>query len=178
MAQNIEIKARLTTQQFRELESRVAAIVDRDCVLHQTDTFFHTTKDRLKLREYPDQPAELIAYQRTDQNEPKLSDYIRTPVDQPDSLKLALMRSLGIRGVIKKRRDLYLVGQTRVHLDLVDGLGEFVELEVVMRPDQLKDDGLTIVNELMEQLGIEPGCLISAAYIDLLETEELVESQT
>ena len=169
MAQNIEIKAKLSEQDFQTLEAKVAQLVERDSVLHQTDTFFNTPLDRLKLREFPDRKAELIAYQRTDQNEPKLSDYIRTTIDDSESLKLALTRSLGLRGVVKKRRDLYLVGQTRVHLDRVEDLGTFVELEVVLNTEQSMQQGNEVADDLMDRLGICNDWLVPSAYIDLLE---------
>ena len=71
-------------------------------------------------------------------------------------------------GVVRKRRWLYMVGQTRVHLDRVEGLGEFVELEVVLRPDQAEGEGVAIAQDLMARLGIAEGQLVEMAYIDLM----------
>jgi predicted adenylyl cyclase CyaB len=75
----------------------------------------------------------------------------------------------GIRGVVKKTRYLYLVGQTRVHLDDVEGLGQFMELEVVMREGQNDMDGQVIAEGLMAALGVEENDLLEGAYMDLLE---------
>jgi predicted adenylyl cyclase CyaB len=80
-----------------------------------------------------------------------------------------LSAAFDIRGVVRKRRTVYRIGQTRVHLDQVEGLGEFVELEVVLRREQSSSDGATIAHELMEKLGISPDQLIDRAYIDLLQ---------
>ena len=80
-----------------------------------------------------------------------------------------LSAALDVRGVVRKRRSVYLVGQTRVHLDQVEGLGDFVELEVVLQPQQNSSDGVAIAHDLMRKLGILPSQLIDKAYIDLLE---------
>ena len=169
MAQNIEIKARLSESEFVDLRDRVCDIVDRDCVLEQLDTFFNASRDRLKLREFADGTAELIAYSRNDQSDAKLSDYVRTPISHPHLLKDALERSIGKRGVVKKRRELFLIDQTRVHLDEVEALGKFVELEVVLNDEQTQAFGQKIADELVVKLGIKPESFISCAYIDLLE---------
>jgi predicted adenylyl cyclase CyaB len=61
-----------------------------------------------------------------------------------------------------------MVGQTRVHCDKVEGLGDFVELEVVLEDDQSVDQGEAIAKDLMNKLGIDKSRLISCAYMDLL----------
>ncbi len=169
MAQNVEIKASLSEQEFADLRKRVCEITSIDCVLEQTDTFFNAPRDRLKLREFTDGTAELIAYSRNDQSDAKLSDYVRTSTAQPQRLKDSLERSIGIRGVVTKRRELYLIEQTRIHLDEVEGLGKFVELEVVLSDQQSHEFGRQIADELVVKLGIKPESFISCAYIDLLE---------
>ncbi len=72
------------------------------------------------------------------------------------------------RGVVRKERLLYMVGQTRVHLDSVEGLGHFVELEVVLRPGQSDDEGQAIARDLMARLGIREADLLETAYMDML----------
>ncbi|MEW6405591.1 MAG: class IV adenylate cyclase, partial [Chloroflexota bacterium] len=74
------------------------------------------------------------------------------------------------RGVVKKTRYLYMVGQTRVHLDDVEGLGQFLELEVVMRDGQPDAEGQAIAADLMKKLGVPESDLLEGAYMDLLET--------
>ena len=71
--------------------------------------------------------------------------------------------------MVKKTRYLYLVGQTRVHLDDVEGLGQFMELEVVMGEGQSDAEGQAIAEDLMSRLGVERGDLLEGAYMDLLE---------
>jgi predicted adenylyl cyclase CyaB len=81
-----------------------------------------------------------------------------------------LAASLGEIITVKKRRELYISGQTRIHLDEVDELGSFMELEVVLRPDQTPEDGRIIASELMEKLNVNKSDLVSCAYADLLLT--------
>jgi predicted adenylyl cyclase CyaB len=88
----------------------------------------------------------------------------------PENLKRVLELAYGIRGIVRKTRYLYLVGQTRVHLDDVEGLGQFMELEVVMREEQSDAEGQAIAEGLMASLGVESGDLIEGAYMDLLES--------
>lgn len=167
MPTNIEIKARV-----RDV-SRLRAAVEPLCdgpveILDQEDTFFATTKGRLKLRVLGGQHGELIHYHRENAAGPKPSNYAIAPTSDPVALKAILTATLGAVGVVTKRRRLYLVGQTRVHLDEVEGLGAFLELEVVLRPGQPEEEGLAIARGLMAKLGIGEDELVKGAYIDLL----------
>ncbi|MDA0839919.1 MAG: class IV adenylate cyclase [Planctomycetota bacterium] len=169
MARNIEIKARLP-EGLNEVRSRSAALAaEPPTVLLQTDTFFNIPKGRLKLREFADGCAELIYYERPDSEGPKASSYVRSPCPSSSSMHEALTGALGVRGVVKKRRELFITEQTRIHLDEVEGLGTYLELEVVMRDDQTDAEGRAIANQLLKALGIQQDWLISGAYIDLLE---------
>lgn len=172
MARNIEIKARSIAS---EQQARIAvALADSPSeLMEQTDTFFHVPYGRLKLRECGDGTGELIQYARADSAGPKPSVYVRTPIPEPQSLKDALAAALGVRAVVEKRRTLFLVGQTRIHLDEVVGLGRFIELEVVLRPGQSEEEGIAVAERLMSELGIRQVDLVAGAYVDLLE-EELV----
>jgi predicted adenylyl cyclase CyaB len=171
MPANIEIKARV--RDFEGVRRRAEAIGDTPCeVIPQQDTFFTTPRGRLKLRELQGRPAQLIYYERADQGGPKRSDYHIFETDDPANLKITLSLACGVRGVVRKTRYLYLAGQTRIHLDDVEGLGRFMELEVVMREDQSDRDGQRIAEDLMERLGIEDSDLLEGAYMDLLEKIE------
>jgi predicted adenylyl cyclase CyaB len=141
----------------------------------QEDIFFNTPKGRLKLRVLADH-AQLIYYTRPNQEGPKRSDYHITRSTDPQNLKRVLELAYGIRGIVKKTRYLYLVGQTRVHLDDVEGLGQFMELEVVMADGQSDAEGQAIAEGLMSALGVERGDLIDGAYMDLLEKPSASEA--
>jgi predicted adenylyl cyclase CyaB len=167
MPSNIEIKARVSD--LPGLRSAIEALSDTPAeVLEQEDVFFQVPTGRLKLRILGDRHGELIHYHRSDVAGPKTSNYTIAPTNDPVALKSILTSVLGEIGVIRKRRRLYRIGQTRVHLDDVEGLGQFVELEVVLRPEQSEDEGAHIARHLMNRLGIAGGQLVEGAYIDLL----------
>ena len=169
MPRNIEIKARVPD--VDRLRQRAEALSDTPLhVIPQEDTFFHTEKGRLKLRVLAGDRAQLIYYLRSDQEGPKRSEYHIFETSDPENLKRVLELAYGIRGVVRKRRYLYLVGHTRVHVDDVEGLGHFMELEVVLQPGQSDADGQAIAERLMSDLGVEKEDLLEGAYMDLLES--------
>lgn len=168
MPVNIEIKARIND--FPSLQRKAEKMSDSPCqVIPQEDTFFNCPHGRIKLRELGPQHGQLVFYLREDVAGPKHSEYKIFETDKPDELKLILAQAYGVRGVISKVRYLYMVGQTRIHLDDVLGLGKFMELEVVLRPDQTDEQVLAIAEDLMHKLGIQSADLIEGAYMDLME---------
>ena len=86
-----------------------------------------------------------------DATEPEESRFVLSPTADPDSLADALGRALGVRGVVRKKRSLYMVGRTRIHVDEVEGLGDFLELEVVLADEESKEAGLAVARELREK---------------------------
>ena len=170
MASNIEIKARLSPEQWRRIQKEALALSSvAPTILEQTDTFYTVPKGRLKLRELKDGTAELIAYERPDRSGPEHSSYVRSSCSDAKSLHEALARSLGVRGVVEKHRQVIHVGQTRIHLDEVVGLGSFLELEVVVQENQSLAEAEAIAAELMRAFAVTSESLIEGAYIDLLE---------
>jgi predicted adenylyl cyclase CyaB len=168
MATNIEIKARVRDRE--RLRQLAETLSDTPCVtLLQEDTFFNTPGGRLKLRSLAPDQGQLIYYVRDDAAGPKRSNYVISTTTEPDALKAVLAASLGIRGVVRKQRLLYMAGNTRIHLDEVQGLGDFMELEVVLLPGQSEQEGQATAVEIMEKLGIKDSDLVEVAYIDLLE---------
>lgn len=168
MPANIEIKARV--RDFESLQVIAKRLSDTPCqVIHQEDIFFNCPDGRLKLRELGPERGQLIYYQRKDTNGPKHSEYKIFETGKPAGLKAILAEAFGIRGVVIKQRYLYLCGQTRIHLDDVQGLGRFMELEVVLAPGQTDEEGQAIAEELMEKLGIGEKDLIDIAYMDMME---------
>lgn len=168
MPANIEIKARV--RNFSDLKSKAAGLSDSPVeVIPQEDIFFNVPQGRLKLRLLAPDRGQLIYYQRPDQGGPKRSDYHIAETSDPESLKHVLGLAYGIRGVVKKTRYLYLAGQTRIHVDDVEGLGQFMELEVVLRDGQGDAEGQAIAEGLMASLGVERADLLEVAYMDLIE---------
>lgn len=168
MALNVEIKARI--REWEPMRMRAAAIADGPCqIIEQHDVFFRTLRGRLKLRVLAPDRGYLVYYEREDAEGPKASNYMISETGDPASLEQVLGASLGVRGIVDKTRHLYTVGQTRVHLDRVRGLGEFLELEVVLAPDQGIQQAIDVASETMRELGVLDRDLVEGAYIDLLE---------
>ena len=175
MARNIEIKARIPS--VEALLPRARALADGDAALiEQDDTFFPVPHGRLKLREFADGSAELIHYERPDTGAAKASDYVRVAALEPAVLREALARGLGLLGRVRKQRWLLLAGATRIHLDRVQGLGDFMELEVVLAPGQSDAEGAAIAETLMQALGLGQAPRLAGAYLDLLRETAAVGS--
>ena len=167
MARNVEIKARVA-QPSRLLDA-VLDIADRGpTVFAQDDTFFACPNGRLKLRMFSPTEGQLIFYRRDDLAGPKLSEYVMATTAEPDALRGTLTLAYGAVGRVRKTRTLCFVGTTRIHLDDVDDLGHFVEIEVALTPEQTVTDGETIAEDLMRRLSIGPKHLVHRAYVDLL----------
>jgi len=167
MARNIEIKARIAS--VESLLPLAAKIADEGPIeILQDDTFFSCSNGRLKLRAFSDHDGQLIFYQRPNRTGPKESFYIISPTSSPDTLRQALSLAYGESGRVRKHRILFLVGRTRVHLDKVEGLGDFLELEVVLAEGESNETGVSVAHDLLEKLAISHHQLIEDAYVDLL----------
>lgn len=166
-ARNVEIKARIESVQALLPRAQAVTGAAPQTIL-QDDTFFACAHGRLKLRDFGAGRGELIHYERPDTAGPKRSDYVRVPTHDPAALREALGRAHGVIGRVRKTRWLLMHGATRIHLDRVDGLGDFVELEVVLRAGQRDADGAAVAGSLLGRLGIEASQCVAGAYLDLL----------
>jgi predicted adenylyl cyclase CyaB len=166
VTKNVEIKARVSSlAEVEEAARRIATEGPSDLV--QDDTFFACAKGRLKLREFSPGRGQLIYYSRPDHAGPKVSDYWISETTSPGAMRESLSMALGIVGRVRKQRRLYLVDRTRIHLDNVEGLGSFVELEVVLGEGESPDDGAETARKIMARLGIAESQLVQGAYLDL-----------
>ena len=167
MARNVEIKARI--ESVEALMPRAAALADQGPIeIVQDDTFFTCSSGRLKLRAFSATDGQLIFYRRPDQAGPKESFFLISPTSSPETLREALTFAYGQAGRVRKRRTLYLAGRTRIHLDSVENLGDFLELEIVMADGEAAEAGVAVAHDLLAKLGIAPGQLVERAYVDLL----------
>jgi predicted adenylyl cyclase CyaB len=167
MPSNIEIKFRV--HDLDAVETKAASIADRGPeLLVQEDIFFNVARGRLKLRKFADGSAELIAYHRPDSDTIRESQWHAYPTQNPDALQHAISLTAGQSTIVKKRRTLYLIGKTRLHLDRVEDLGHFVELEVVLDENDSLEAGSAIANRLVESLGLDAAEKIAVSYADLL----------
>jgi len=167
MARNVEVKARV--ESFEAVLARAAAIADQGPFqMHQDDTFFACANGRLKLREFSPDRGELIFYRRENKSGPKESFYVRTVTSEPAGLRECLTLAHGQAGRVQKHRTLFLAGRSRVHLDRVAQLGDFLEIEVVLHNGESIESGINEANDLMKRLGLSSSQLVEEAYVDLM----------
>lgn len=136
----------------------------------QVDTYFFTSKGKLKLRESKLNGSELLPYVKTSQADHKRSDYARIPVTEPVLVKKLFDELLGRKLEVRKEREVYLVGNVRVHLDQVQQLGAFLEFEAVFEEDTpaVVAAEQRKVTELMQKFDVKSEDLLDVSYPDLL----------
>lgn len=174
MATNLELKVRATPDELERVAARANALdASTQDAMRQVDTYFHVRHGRLKLREITSEGQavsyELIGYQRPDNDAARWSTYSRAPLDPnvAPSVLEALRSTLGVKIVVEKQRRVAIWRRTRIHLDLVAGLGAFVELETVTTTD----DDPTAYEELAalaSSLGLDALDRVPGSYADLL----------
>lgn len=167
LMKNIEIKARA-----KDLNTIRNVIRQNDGTLektlHQTDTYFHVHTGRMKLRETDEDTAVLIQYNRVNSPEAKISNYTIYKTASAKELKTCLENALGVKVIVKKKRELYIIKSTRIHLDEVEDLGTFIELETVVADESKISDYGKENADLQSLLGIKKPDLIKVSYSDLL----------
>jgi predicted adenylyl cyclase CyaB len=170
MPRNVEIKARIAD--IDAVGQAATSVSDGGPIeIIQDDTFFRCVTGRLKLRMFSTTEGELIFYRRRDEKGPRESFYLRSPTSAPETLRESLSLAYGEAGRVRKRRRLFLRGRTRIHLDIVEGLGNFLELEVVLGDGEGVEGGIAEAYELMALLGVDRSQLIEGAYVDLLSRQ-------
>src|ERR671918_1945879 len=170
---NIELKAR-DPQPGRTLELALAAGAEDQGELAQRDTYFARARGRLELREEAG-AAELIQYRRADMPDARESRYRRVPAADAPALREALDAALGTLVVVEKRRRLLLHENVRIHIDEVEGLGSFLELETVAAEHSDLSVEHDKVGRLRAELEIGDDALVPQSYSDLLlDTPELL----
>jgi len=164
---NIEIKARTT----RAADIRTILLgegADFKGTDHQTDTYFNVPNGRLKLRQ-GNIENNLIYYERANAAGPKTSHFDLVPVPDAEALKALLSKSLGIKVVVEKQRDIYFIGNVKFHLDTLGQLGNFVEIEASNRHHPLSLERLhEQCNYYMRRFAILEPDLVNLSYSDML----------
>jgi adenylate cyclase, class 2 len=166
MARNVEVKARVAD--LARVRERALAIGARDAgELDQIDRYYELDGGRrVKLRTMPGRPGELIRYERPETAGVRASDYEITPVREDGACLVPKTTPIA---VVRKRRALLLLDNVRIHLDTVDTLGTFVELEAVV--DDAHDEATcrARVRRLVAALGLDASTFVRASYGDLVQ---------
>lgn len=164
---NIEIKARTNrTHHIRQyLINHEAEPQGTD---EQTDTYFNVPNGRLKLRQ-GNIENNLIYYQRQETSGTKQSNVDLCKVQEGDALRNILAKALGVKAVVQKKREIYYIHNVKFHLDTLEGLGSFVEIEAANRFEDIPVEKLKQQCEAyMREFGIEEGDLIQQSYSDMV----------
>ncbi|MCX6316904.1 MAG: class IV adenylate cyclase [Bacteroidetes bacterium] len=165
---NVEIKARCSDPSFvrNYLLNNQADFKGTD---EQTDTYFHVSNGRLKLRE-GNIENNLIYYERTNQAGPKESHFNLVKIADAAGLKEVLTKSNGIKVVVKKIREIYYIDNVKFHIDEVPGLGSFVEIEAGNRFDLTltKEHLQTQCDFYLKAFQIDEKDLVVFSYSDIL----------
>jgi homotetrameric cytidine deaminase len=168
---NVELKAR-DPDPAGTLERALALGAEDLGEIRQRDTYFGGARGRLKLREQeadgPPVVDELIEYSRADSTDARTSTYRRVPVTDAAALREALDAAYGTVATVTKRRRLLLFEGVRIHLDEVEGLGSFLELEAVAAPGSDLGSEREKVERLRAELGVEDESLVGASYENLV----------
>ena len=169
---NVEIKARI--EDISTVAARALAIADRGPIeIFQEDIYFDYPEGRLKLRRLSGEEGELIFYTRADTATARESRYRILLTPDPDGVIKTMSARYGVIGHVRKKRTLFLVGNARIHLDEVEHLGLFVEIEVVLSEDETVEQGSATVSLMMKHLGIRKKDLVGESYIDLLGSRRI-----
>lgn len=167
---NIEIKTPLAERAQTE-EKLLSIGANLEWTRKQVDTFFNAPSGWLKLREVEGCPCELISYRRSvEDSGPRESDYDILRLEAAHELSSVLEHSLGILGIVEKQRALWLYRNTRVHLDRVKGLGDFLELETVLAGIDA-GEGTAESEEVIGLLELNKELFISVPYLELLQRQ-------
>jgi adenylate cyclase class 2 len=165
MPSNLELKAVCRSLlDAQKIARKIRA--KRIGVMHQTDTYFRVSHGRLKLREIRRAGSELIYYRRPNRKGSRFSDYIIAPVGSGAPVKKLFRSMLGERAVVQKTRRLYLYKNARIHLDQVEGLGSFIEFEVLNKKGKRQAQSMMFF--LKKEFGIKRGSIIAGSYSDLI----------
>jgi adenylate cyclase, class 2 len=164
---NVEIKARCTDPSFIR-SYLLGHNADFKGIDEQTDTYFNTSNGRLKLRE-GNIENNLIYYERDNQAGPKNSHFKLIKVEDAAGLKEALEKSIGIKVVVKKKREIYFINNVKFHIDEVPGLGAFMEIEASNKTAPLSQEELKKQCDFyLREFKIEEKDLIENSYSDML----------
>jgi predicted adenylyl cyclase CyaB len=171
LRRNVELKAH-DPHPARTLGRCLRLPAEDQGELWQRDTYFSACRGRLKLREQPPGNAQLIHYERDMGRAQRVSRYKIVEVRDADTLRSVLADALEVRVTVVKRRRLLLWQSVRIHLDAVEDLGSFIELEAVAEPSSDLRLEYRQVAALRESLEITDDLLIAAGYAELLRNSE------
>jgi len=136
-------------------------------VLNQTDTYFPVKQGRLKMRAINNKQYELIYYHRANRKSERYSVYEIVNIKNGKDMLSLLAGSLKVLCKVKKKRELFIYENARIHLDTVQNLGKFIEFEIVCRTKKDEKEAPGKMKFLKKEFGISEKNSVSVSYSDL-----------
>ena len=169
---NFEIKTKIDNQsEILERIKKIGAVYKEK--MNQTDYYFKTGTNKEKIREISDREMYLISYKRTERKGKKDSNYTITTLSLEQ--KESFLKNNRLLCMVSKARQLWMYKNTRIHIDNVDELGDFVELETVII-NISEDQGLEEFNEVISKLKIDLEKTEPYSYSDLI-LSKIIENE-
>ncbi len=164
MPTNLELKSHCASPEAARACASACGAVPGGTFI-QTDTYFRVPRGRLKLRQFSDGAAELIYYERAEDTPERWSHFTREDAGNPAGLLRVLTGAFGVLALVRKRRELYLFRDARIHIDEVDGLGSFIEFEVTGGETP---ESVATMKDLRSAFGIREETVIKVSYSDMI----------
>lgn len=163
---NLELKSKyVNIEKLRQLMFELGAEYKK--TMHQIDTYFVVPKGRLKLREIDGEESQLVYYERADESTSRYSNYSIVEITDVLGFKQMMTNALGVKAIVDKVRELWMYGNTRIHIDDVNSLGHFVELETVIT-NQTDTEAQAEHHFVKHALKIDDTQIVPVSYSDLI----------
>lgn len=179
---NIEYKAELRDPDLaRAIAKEIGAY--QVVRVQQTDTYFRVTTGRVKKREATaidravavPEPVEFIVYDRADRVDTRVSDF--SVLSEREFRERFGQADLPVWLTVSKTRELWMWKSVRIHLDKVDHLGWFFELESLVARDDLEPEATQYAEHLRATFLPALGEPVSTSYSDLLSQHRSIHPE-
>lgn len=165
--QNIELKAKYSRFAYaRKCVLKLGG--DHHETIHQTDVYFRIPDGRMKLRYIRGASGYLVFYKRNDNPEPRASEYYIYDTKNPEALEKVLTKAHGMLAKVQKKREVHLIDNVRIHLDDVNGLGQFIEFEAVLSSEKSAVEEKQKLENYMKLFAIDHTKLQAISYLDMV----------
>jgi len=163
MALNLEIKVKMESHEpALAVLKKLSAEFVKD--INQKDVYYKLPGSLLKLR-IEDDGESMIKYIRDEVNPDRFSDYEVIYFKSTGNEKF-FNSIFETETVVEKKRLLYMYKSTRVHLDTVKDLGQFMEFETLVLNG--KEDAKERFSFLIDKFTINSDGQIKGSYRDLM----------
>ena len=163
MALNLELKARVENHEtIKQIFKNVGATFEK--ILDQKDIYYKVKDGLLKLR-IENGNYSLIKYNREEEKSDRWSNYYVVKMEGTET-ELLFSSLFPIETEVVKKRELFMYKDTRIHIDTVENLGKFIELETVVHGE--KEYAKNLFDEMVELLNLDLSNQIRFSYRDLI----------